>query len=115
MHLHRQNRFRAAACAFIADRGQSCNQLVRGGRDQPRLRFRWREQPNAAEIAARLLKFEPYCLRRAKGKTMNIRNSARYPKSRAELAVHDILIVSAFGAWALLLGLSPVLVFHALT
>jgi hypothetical protein len=50
-----------------------------------------------------------------RGKTMNTRNSARYPKSRTELAIQDILMVAAFGAWALLLGLSPVLVFHALT
>lgn len=46
---------------------------------------------------------------------MNSRNSASYRKSRAALPIQDILMVSAFGAWALLLGLSPVLVFHALT
>jgi hypothetical protein len=50
-----------------------------------------------------------------KGGTMNTRNSARYRKSRGPLPIQDILMVSAFGAWALLLGLSPVLVFHALT
>ena len=29
--------------------------------------------------------------------------------------IQDILMVSAFGVWALVLGISPVLVFHALT
>jgi hypothetical protein len=52
---------------------------------------------------------------RGKGETMSIQNSAKYPKSPAALVVQDILMVSAFGVWALLLGLSPVLVFQALT
>ncbi len=46
---------------------------------------------------------------------MNIQHSAKYPVSRRDLARHDVLMVSAFGVWALLLGLSPVLVFQALT
>lgn len=46
---------------------------------------------------------------------MNIQHSAKYPISRRALAMHDILMVSAFAVWALFLGLSPVLVFHALT
>jgi hypothetical protein len=41
--------------------------------------------------------------------------SAKYPSSRDARTIQDILMVSAFGVWALLLGLSPVLVFHALT
>ena len=45
------------------------------------------------------------------GETMNI----RYPADRLALAIQDFLMVSAFGVWALFLGLSPVLVFHALT
>jgi len=45
------------------------------------------------------------------GETMNI----RYPVSRRALAIQDFLMVSAFGVWALALGLSPVLVFQALT
>jgi hypothetical protein len=51
------------------------------------------------------------------GNTMNIQitHSAMYPVSRRALAIQDFLMVSAFGVWALLLGLSPVLVFHALT
>jgi hypothetical protein len=48
---------------------------------------------------------------------MNIQvtHSAMYPVSRRALAKQDFLMVSAFGIWALLLGLSPVLMFHALT
>ncbi|WP_375413686.1 hypothetical protein [uncultured Bradyrhizobium sp.] len=46
---------------------------------------------------------------------IQIRHSALYPSSRRALAAQDILMVSAFGIWALVLGLSPVLVFHALT
>ena len=46
---------------------------------------------------------------------MNIQSSAKYPKGRAARRIHDILMVSAFAVWALLLGLSPVLVLHALT
>ena len=65
-----------------------------------------------------LLKFDAYCLRSGKeGETMNIqiRHSRRYPASHRASAIQDFLMVSAFGVWALLLGLSPVLVFHALT
>jgi len=32
---------------------------------------------------------------------------------RAE-SIHDLLLVSSFGVWAVLLGLSPVLAFHML-
>jgi hypothetical protein len=32
---------------------------------------------------------------------------------RAE-RIHDVLLVSSFGVWAVLLGLSPVLAFHML-
>jgi hypothetical protein len=46
---------------------------------------------------------------------VTIRHSRRYPACRRVMAVQDFLIVSAFGVWALLLGLSPVLLFHALT
>jgi hypothetical protein len=46
---------------------------------------------------------------------IQIKHSAMYPASRRALAIQDFLMVSAFGVWALLLGLSPVLVFHALT
>jgi len=71
---------------------------------------------NPGESAARLLKFDAYCLRNNRmGETMNIQHSARYPVARGALAIQDFLMVTAFGAWALVLGLSPVLVFHALT
>jgi hypothetical protein len=73
---------------------------------------------NRREVAAWLLKFEAHCLHSLQlGGTMNIQiaHSAKYPISRRALATYDILMVTAFGAWALLLGLSPVLVFHALT
>ncbi|HEV7878570.1 hypothetical protein [Bradyrhizobium sp.] len=46
---------------------------------------------------------------------IQITHSAKYPVSRRALAIHDIRMVSAFAVWALFLGLSPVLVFHALT
>ena len=46
---------------------------------------------------------------------IQITHPAMCPVSRRALAIQDFLMVSAFGIWALLLGLSPVLVFHALT
>jgi hypothetical protein len=51
------------------------------------------------------------------GETMNIQitHPAMYPVSRRALAIQDFLMVSAFGIWALVLGLPPVLVFQALT
>lgn len=73
---------------------------------------------DVSEIAAWLLKFDAYCLHnKGIGDTMNIQitHSGKYPISRRALAIRDILMVSAFGVWALFLGLSPVLVFHALT
>jgi hypothetical protein len=63
-------------------------------------------------------KFDAYCLGiKGMGETMNIQvtHPAMYPVSRRALAIQDFLMVSAFGIWALVLGLSPVLVFHALT
>jgi hypothetical protein len=71
---------------------------------------------NSSESAAGFLKFDAYCLRNNKmGETMNIQHSAKYPIARRALAIQDFLMVTVFGAWALVLGLSPVLVFHALT
>jgi hypothetical protein len=71
---------------------------------------------NPRESAAESLKFDAYCLRtNGMGETMNIQHSVKYPIARGALAIQDFLMVTAFGAWALLLGLSPVLVFHALT
>jgi hypothetical protein len=71
---------------------------------------------NQSEGTAGLLKFDAYCLRiKARGETMNIQHSAKYPIARGALAIQDFLMVTAFGAWALVLGVSPLLVFHALT
>jgi hypothetical protein len=70
---------------------------------------------NLSESATGFLKFDAYCLRNKMGETMNIQHSVRYPIARGALAIQDFLMVTAFGAWALVLGLSPVLAFHALT
>ncbi len=45
--------------------------------------------------------------------TQSIAN-ARYPICKRAQRMQDFLLVSSFGLWALLLGLSPVLAFHAL-
>ena len=39
---------------------------------------------------------------------------ARYPNSERAENLHDLLLVSSFGLWAVLLGFSPVLAFHML-
>jgi hypothetical protein len=46
--------------------------------------------------------------------TQTIR-SARYPVSGHAQRMQDFLLVSSFGLWAVLLGLSPVLAFRLLT
>ena len=38
----------------------------------------------------------------------------RYLYSERAERIHDVLLVSSFGLWAVLLGLSPVLAFHML-
>jgi hypothetical protein len=43
--------------------------------------------------------------------TQTIRTAGHHASARAE-AVQDLLLVSSFGLWALLLGLAPVLAFH---
>jgi hypothetical protein len=45
--------------------------------------------------------------------TQTIRNAGRQASARAE-AVQDLLLVSSFGLWAMLLGLGPVLAFRLL-
>jgi hypothetical protein len=45
--------------------------------------------------------------------TQSIAN-ARYPICERAQRKQDLLLVSSFGLWAMLLGLSPVLAFHAL-
>jgi hypothetical protein len=44
-----------------------------------------------------------------------MKHSADYPARPRRMAIQDVLMVSAFGICALLLGLAPVLVFQALT
>ena len=38
----------------------------------------------------------------------------KYPACERAQRMHDILLVSSFGVWAVVLGLSPVLAFHML-
>ena len=38
----------------------------------------------------------------------------KYLYSERTERIHDVLLVSSFGVWAVLLGLSPVLAFHML-
>jgi hypothetical protein len=45
---------------------------------------------------------------------MNTTHSSKYPIGRWTLWKQDILMVSAFVVWAVVLGLIPVLVFGAL-
>ena len=45
--------------------------------------------------------------------TPTIRDAGQQALARAE-AVQDLLLVSSFGLWAMLLGLAPVLAFHLL-
>ena len=40
--------------------------------------------------------------------------NARYPICERAQRMQDLLLVSSFRLWAMLLGLSPVLAFHAL-
>jgi hypothetical protein len=40
--------------------------------------------------------------------------NARYPICKRAQSMQDFLLVSSFGLWAVVLGLSPVLAFHAL-
>jgi hypothetical protein len=46
--------------------------------------------------------------------TQTIQN-ARHPILDRAQRTKDILLVSAFGLWAVLIGFSPVLAFHVLT
>jgi len=39
--------------------------------------------------------------------------NTKYPICERAQRMQDILLVSSFGLWAMLLGLSPVLAFHA--
>jgi hypothetical protein len=73
---------------------------------------------NPSDAAAASLKFEAYCFSQSTketGETMIIRTiRGRYLYSERAERIHDVLLVSSFGLWAVLLGLSPVLAFHML-
>jgi hypothetical protein len=43
-----------------------------------------------------------------------ITQKSRYPTSARAQRMQDVLLVSSFGLWAVLLGLSPVLAFRLL-
>jgi len=46
--------------------------------------------------------------------TTQIIQNAGYPNSGRSQGMHDVLLVSSFGLWAVLLGLMPVLAFRLL-
>jgi hypothetical protein len=46
--------------------------------------------------------------------TTQISQNKRYPNSQRAERMQDLLLVSSFGLWAALLGLSPVLAFRLL-
>jgi hypothetical protein len=46
--------------------------------------------------------------------TTQLIHDKRYPNSAWAERMQDLLLVSSFGLWAALLGLSPVLAFHLL-
>jgi hypothetical protein len=46
--------------------------------------------------------------------TTQIGQNKRYPNSGRTETMQDLLLVSSFGLWAVLLGLSPVLAFRFL-
>jgi hypothetical protein len=75
-------------------------------------------QTNPSDEAAASLKFEPYCFSQSTketGETMTTQTiSGKYLYSERAERIHDVLLVSSFGLWAALLGLSPVLALHML-
>jgi hypothetical protein len=46
--------------------------------------------------------------------TTHIIQTAGYPNSLRSQEIQDVLLVSSFGLWAVLLGLAPVLAFRLL-
>jgi hypothetical protein len=46
--------------------------------------------------------------------TTQDRPSVRYPTCTRVQGMQDVLLISSFGLWAALLGLSPVLAYHLL-
>jgi hypothetical protein len=73
---------------------------------------------NPSDVAAVSLKFEAYCFPQSTketGETMTTQTiRGKYLYSERTERIHDVLLVSSFGVWTVLLGLSPVLAFHML-
>ena len=91
--------------------------------DCVRLGTRWLTRGDAGlanpTLAAVIsLKFKAYRTphNKKRGDRMTVQSIAnpKYPICERAQRMHDILLVSSFGLWAVLLGLSPVLAFHAL-
>ncbi|WP_426440158.1 hypothetical protein [Bradyrhizobium genosp. P] len=47
--------------------------------------------------------------------TTKINHDPRYPSSELAQRVHDVLLVSSFAIWAMLIGFAPVMTFHLLS
>ncbi|WP_156164639.1 hypothetical protein [Bradyrhizobium sp. LTSP885] len=43
-----------------------------------------------------------------------IHHNPRYPSSELAQRVHDVLLVSSFAIWAMLIGFAPVMTYHLL-
>jgi hypothetical protein len=69
-------------------------------------------------VAASSLKFDAYriSLNKKQGETVTTQpiQTVSYPTSERSQGVQDLLLVSSFGLWAALLGLTPVLAFRLL-
>ena len=46
--------------------------------------------------------------------TTKIHHNPRYPSSELAQRVHDVLLVSSFAIWAMLIGFAPVMTYHLL-
>jgi hypothetical protein len=75
------------------------------------------DNSNPRDSEAPFLEFEaylnPHNKKRGKPMTQSIGN-ARYPACARARRMQDVLLVSSFGLWAAILGLSPVLAFRLL-
>jgi hypothetical protein len=46
--------------------------------------------------------------------TMKIDHDPRYPSSELAQRIHDVMLVSSFAVWAMLIGFAPVMTYHLL-
>ena len=72
---------------------------------------------NPNDTAALSLKFEVHqhpTTKEEETMTTQTTQKASYPVSGHAQRMQDVFLVSSFGLWAVLLGLSPVLAFHLL-